>query len=434
MKTLTKTNLRIGSRKVGKVRDIYETPNQIRLITTDRQSAFDKNLTSIPHKGQVLNKMSLWWFRKTQHIVPNHVISSPNGNSLICKRCQPFPIEFVVRGYLTGSTSTSIYTHYSSGERDYCGHNLPDGLVRNQKLQEIIVTPTTKGVKDELISSEEIVERKLMTEKDWNYCEKKSLELFKFGQHIAAKKGFILVDTKYEFGKSRDGKILLIDEIHTPDSSRYWVKDSYLERFEAGQEPERFDKDVLREWYKKQVDPYSDETIKIPNEIRLKLSQRYINIYESITGNTFVDDLFPQPEETLRYTLDRKAVIIMGSLKDKPWADKITNKLSDLGVLYDIYVGSAHKNPRQVLDIIDTLQKQQTTIVYIAVVGLTNGLGPFVAANTNFPVLTCPVFKDKTDMLINIHSSLQMPSMVPLLTILNPENCALAAHRILNIK
>ena len=218
--TLTETNLESGNKRTGKVRDQYDLGDKIILITTDRQSAFDRVLASIPFKGQVLNLTSAWWFEKTKEIIANQVINIPDPNLTLAKKCDVFPIEFVVRGYITGSTSTSLWTVYNNGDREYCGNFLPEGLAKNQKLNKNMLTPTTKEVDhDRPIAPNEIVSEGWMTQEDWNYCSKKALELFEFGQKKAAENGMILVDTKYEMGKDEDGNIVLIDEIHTPDSS-----------------------------------------------------------------------------------------------------------------------------------------------------------------------------------------------------------------------
>ncbi len=290
---LTETILSIGKKRVGKVRDTYELPDRMILITTDRQSAFDRILAAIPFKGQVLNQISAWWFEKTTHIVPNHIIAVPDPNVTIGKKCTVFPVEFVVRGYITGTTSTSAWVNYQKGIREFCGNTLPEGLKKNQKFDKPIVTPTTKSDEhDRLISPKEIVTEGLMTQADWDYVNAKALELFTFGQKIAAEHGLILVDTKYEFGKDADGKITLIDEIHTPDSSRYWIAESYAERFGADQEPENIDKEFLRLWFTKNCDPYNDKELPAaPDELVIELSKRYIQLYEMITIEKFV---FPE--------------------------------------------------------------------------------------------------------------------------------------------
>ena len=274
---------------IGKVRDRFECGDKVALITTDRMSGFDRELCTVPFKGQVLNLTSAWWFRHTENIIPNHVLAIPDANVTIGRKCKPFPIEFVMRGYITGSTSTSLWTNYEKGVRKYCGIDLPEGLRKNQKLWENLITPTTKSdVHDELISPEEVVRRGLMTQADWDYCSAKAKELFAFGQKVADEHGLILVDTKYEFGKDEEGTIRLIDEIHTPDSSRYWISATYEDRFKAGENPDNIDKEFLRSWYKSHCDPYKDEVLpEAPADLVDELSRRYIELYELITGEDF---------------------------------------------------------------------------------------------------------------------------------------------------
>jgi phosphoribosylaminoimidazole-succinocarboxamide synthase len=296
---LTESNLdtsglpKYESKVVGKVRDMYVCGDCVVLVSTDRQSAFDRQLAAVPFKGQVLNLTSLWWFDQTRHIVPNHILSSPHPNVAICKRCKVFPIEFVMRGYLTGSTSTSIWKNYEKGVRSYCGHVLPDGLIKNQKLDSPLLTPTTKdAVHDELISAAEVMGKGYMSEAHWTQCAAYAHALFDFGQEEANRKGYILVDTKYEFGVcEKTGEVMLVDEIHTPDSSRYWIRDSY-EQQPAGQqqcEPENVDKEFLRKWYVQQCDPYDHGTAlpAAPTELVHELSRRYIMIFETLVDTHF---------------------------------------------------------------------------------------------------------------------------------------------------
>ncbi|MDP6229598.1 MAG: phosphoribosylaminoimidazolesuccinocarboxamide synthase [Candidatus Marinimicrobia bacterium] len=289
--TLTETALSGGfsDRRIGKVRDQYDFGDKVALITTDRQSAFDRVLASIPFKGQVLNLTSAWWFDQTKDIIPNHVIDIPDPNVTLAKKCDVFPIEFVVRGYITGSTSTALWTVYNNGDRKYCGNILPEGLVKNQKLEANMLTPTTKEEHhDRPIAPDEIVSERWMTKEDWDYCSYKALELFSFGQKKAAENGMILVDTKYEMGRDEDGAIRLIDEIHTPDSSRYWIAETYDERMAVGQSPQNVDKEFLRLWFVDNCDPYNDETLPdAPEELVAELSSRYIYLYETIAGVAF---------------------------------------------------------------------------------------------------------------------------------------------------
>ena len=287
---VTSSNLAWGERYEGKVRDTYVAGDYMIAVTTDRQSAFDRHLASIPFKGAVLNQTSAWWFEETKDIVPNAWLASPDPNVTVMKRCEVFPIEFVVRGYMTGSTSTSLWTHYKNGGRDYCGNKLAEGMVKNQKLPANIVTPTTKEKEhDRPISLADIVSEGWMAQDDLDYCVAKTLEVFAHAQKVAAKRGLILVDTKYEFGKDADGVIRLIDEINTPDSSRYWLMDSYEERHAKGEEPKMIDKEFLRLWFADRCDPYNDKVLPVaPPELVVELSQRYIKLYEMITRETFV--------------------------------------------------------------------------------------------------------------------------------------------------
>ncbi|RVW17832.1 Phosphoribosylaminoimidazole-succinocarboxamide synthase, chloroplastic [Vitis vinifera] len=303
---LSETNLHLTvpalkSKTRGKVRDVYDGGDYLVLVTTDRQSAFDRVLASIPFKGQVLNETSLWWFDKTQHIAPNAVVSAPDKNVTIAKKCSVFPVEFVVRGYVTGSTDTSLWTVYKNGVRNYCGNALPDGMVKNQKLPANILTPTTKAADHDVpIAPDEagiayggkrefveegaaagvvvlagIVKLGLMTQADYDEVSRKALSLFEYGQHVALEHGLILVDTKYEFGKGSDGTVLLIDEVHTPDSSRYWIANSYEERFRNGIEPENVDKEFLRLWFREHCNPYEDEVLPdAPTELVSELAWR----------------------------------------------------------------------------------------------------------------------------------------------------------------
>ena len=295
---LTSTNLTQEDYYKGKVRDRYDLGKHLALITTDRQSAFDRVLASIPFKGQVLNQTGAWWFEQTRDIIPNHVIELPDPNVTIAKNCKPFPIEFVVRGYVTGSSSTSLWTIYNKGDREYCGIQFPDGMVKNQKLPEPVITPTTKEEDhDRPISPDEIISEGWMEKEHWEYASQKAIDLFVRGQEISSRHGLILVDTKYEMGIAEDGEITLIDEIHTPDSSRYWIEGSFEQRLQAKKEPENIDKEFLRLWFKDNCDPYKDETLpNAPSELVVELSARYIHLYEMITGEDFT---FPELNQSM---------------------------------------------------------------------------------------------------------------------------------------
>lgn len=279
----------LGEKYTGKVRDVYTSDNEVFLITTDRQSAFDINLASIPFKGQVLTQTSAFWFENTKDIIQNHVLATPDPNVMVCKKLNVFPVEFIIRGYLTGVTSTSVWTAYASNNREFCGNILPDGMVKNQKFDKPIITPSTKSDEhDENISGEDVVRLGLMTQEQWDFVADKAFKLFERGTEIAAKNGLILVDTKYEFGYDEEGNIFLVDEIHTPDSSRYWLSDSYHTRFLNSEEPENIDKEFLRLWFKKNCNPYEDEVLpEAPKELVIELSRRYIKLFEMITGSEF---------------------------------------------------------------------------------------------------------------------------------------------------
>lgn len=282
----------LGEKKVGKVRDIYIKPDRVTLISTDRHSSFDRNIAYIPFKGEVLNQISLFWFNQTKDIIANHVLSTPDPSVVIAKKCKPLPIECVMRGYITGVTGTSLWTHYKEGKRDFGNFVLPDEMKKNQKLEEPVFNPTTKSDEhDRPITPAEIVSEGLLTQEMIEEVERVAKALFKRGQEIALSRGLILVDTKYELGLDENNKLILIDEIHTPDSSRYWKAGTYEERFNKGEEPEYFDKEFLRIWFKDNCDPYNDKVLPpAPVELVAELSRRYVEIYELITGKPFEHD------------------------------------------------------------------------------------------------------------------------------------------------
>ncbi len=279
----------LGPKKTGKVRDMYERGGNLVLITTDRHSSFDRIIAHIPWKGQVLNQLSAWWFDKTKDIVPNHVLAVPDPNVTIAQKCTMVPVEAVVRGYLTGVTDTAAWTRYVAGARDFGGTILPDGMRKNQKLPQPIFDPTTKeATHDRTLSPHQMIAEDFITQDLFDRVKGTALKLFARGQEIAARSGLILVDTKYEFGTDEHGALVLIDEIHTPDSSRFWQRDSYAARFAVGEEPQYFDKEFLRLWFRDHCDPYRDATLPAaPPELVDELSRRYIAMYEQITGAKF---------------------------------------------------------------------------------------------------------------------------------------------------
>ena len=281
----------LPNRSEGKVRDSYDLPDGRRiLIATDRLSAFDRVLATIPLKGQVLTETARFWFEATRAICPNHIEAYPDPNVTVCRRLSILPVEIVVRGYLTGTTKTSIWPMYKAGRREMYGIRFPEGLRENQMLPQAIVTPTTKAFgagHDEPLSARDIAQRGLMTESQWQTTSGYALALFAHGQRVAASRGLILVDTKYEFGLDAEGRVTLADEIHTPDSSRYWLQDSYERRFAGGAPPESFDKDVIRNWILARCNPYEDPIPEIPRKMRLHTAAVYVSAFETITGESF---------------------------------------------------------------------------------------------------------------------------------------------------
>jgi phosphoribosylaminoimidazole-succinocarboxamide synthase len=282
----------------GKVRDNYDLPDGRRLIiASDRLSAFDLNIAAIPYKGQVLTQIARFWFDRTADLCPNHVIDYPDPNVLLCRRLDILPVEIVVRDYLAGTTATSVWSMYKAGRREIYGIGFPDGLRENEKLPETILTPTTKardGEHDEPVTPAEIEDRGMLTRAEWQEVSEMALKLFARGRELAARRGLILVDTKYEFGRDPGGKILLADEIHTPDSSRYWFAESYPARFAKGEPPDSFDKDFVRRWVAARCDPYKEPVPPIPPAVIAEAARIYVSVYETITGERFV----PPPPET----------------------------------------------------------------------------------------------------------------------------------------
>ena len=298
----------LGKRYEGKVRDNYTTADGRRiLIATDRLSTFDVVVGTIPFKGQILNQLAAYWFGETRDLAPNHVLSVPDPNVTIGRECEPLAAEFVMRAYLTGVTSTSIWYAYERGARQFCGHALPDGMKKNQRLERPILTPSTKAAKgdhDVSVSREELIEMGAISAEDFDRGAEIAHKLFAFGQKRAAERGLILVDTKYELGRTPEGEIVVIDEIHTPDSSRYWYADDYEARLAKGEEPRGLDKEYVRRWlvneraYRGEGDPPP-----LPDEVRMEAARRYIATFELVTGKTFVPDT-SEPLARIRKVLD----------------------------------------------------------------------------------------------------------------------------------
>ena len=444
----------------GKVRNIYDTvsdedgnqkklKNKLCILHTNRLSAFDKHVCSVPHKGSILNLLSKFWFDKTRHIIPNHLLYA-NENTMIVKRCKPFMVEVVVRGYITGNTQTSLWTHYNNGAREYCGIQFPDHLRKNQKIQNVI-TPTTKGEVDEPISAEQVVSMGLMKQEEWDYVANAAMKLFEYGQKYAERKGLILVDTKYEFGKDVEGNIMLIDELHTCDSSRYWMGDSYKERFIKNMEPEKLDKDTVRDYLKKTYYDAESQTFSkmmntFPNndkehEVIDKVSRVYRDFYQKLTDIRYITP--SMSESTSDYTniikkyeedYEEVAVIIAGSTSDRDHVNKIRDELEKKQISARIHYSSAHKNTLDVMNLIQFYDGKPRKTIWVTVAGRSNALSGVVAANSRNPVIACPPFKDKVDMMTNINSTLQCPSKVPVLAILEPGNVAIAIRRMFNLE
>jgi phosphoribosylaminoimidazole-succinocarboxamide synthase len=294
--TLDATHLdALGVKYEGKVRDNYTTADGRRyIVVTDRISAFDRVLGTLPLKGQVLNRLAAFWFDRTRGVAPNHVISVPDPVVIEARECAPLPVEMVMRAYVTGVTSTSVWTHYARGERVFCGHRLPDGLRKNERLPEPILTPSTKADKgdhDVSASREEILAMGRVSARDFDAAAEIARALFAYGQRWCEERGLILVDTKYELGKDARGEIVVIDEIHTPDSSRFWFERSYADRFARGEDPESFDKEYVRR-YLAGIGFKGDGPIPlIPDDVRVEAARRYIEAFETITGAPFTPDL-----------------------------------------------------------------------------------------------------------------------------------------------
>lgn len=299
--TLDSTDFKgLGRKYEGKVRDCYIDDDERRIIVvSDRISAFDVVLGTLPFKGQVLNQIAQYWFEECKDIAPNHMLEVPDPNVMVGRECRPLKAEFVMRSYLTGVTSTSIWRAYESGARSFCGHELPEGMSKNQKLPEPILTPSTKAEKGEhdvSVSREQLIEMGHISAEDFDKAADMVRRLFAYGQKKAAERGLILVDTKYEIGVSPEGEMMLIDEIHTPDSSRYWYAEDYEARLAEGQEPRSLDKEYLRRWMAETHD-YRGEgpPPALPDEVRVEAAKRYIEIYELITGKEFAPDRSPNP-------------------------------------------------------------------------------------------------------------------------------------------
>jgi phosphoribosylaminoimidazole-succinocarboxamide synthase len=285
------------ARGQGKVRDLFSLPDGRRLlVATDRLSAFDRVLTAVPFKGQVLNELSAFWFERTSDVIPNHLLAVPDRNVSLVRECAPLPVEVIVRGYISGVTKTSLWTLYAAGERHIYGYTLPEGLRKNDPLPEPLITPTTKagpGQHDECLTCAEVVERGFVDADTWEAVQAAAMGIFRRGQEIAQSVGFLLADTKYEFGRAPDGRVMLIDEVHTPDSSRFWTEEGFTQAHRAGGEPEQWDKEFLRLWYVEQGYRGDGEPPELSEEVIVETAHRYIALFEGLTGQPFQPAPYP---------------------------------------------------------------------------------------------------------------------------------------------
>ena len=401
----------------GKVRQLYVIDEEHVLIeTSDRVSSFDRHIGIIKNKGLMLNKITKWWFEKTKHIIDNHMIMTHKNTSLV-KKCKPIMLEFVVRGYITGSTNTSLWTHYEKGVRTYCGITFPNELKKNEKLKTPVITPTTKGKEDKLISKKEIVSEGILTQKECDFIYEKAMELFMFGQKVAEKAGYILVDTKYEFGKDKNGNIILIDEIHTTDSSRYWIKETYETKFNNNEEPEKLDKDCVRDWVRSVCDPYNDNIPELPDEIKNKTYNNILKFYNKLNA-----------------VVIPKVGIIMGSDSDLPTMKDAADILSFLGISYEMTIVSAHRTPKRMYNYATKAYNNGIKVI-IAGAGGAAHLPGMVASLTTLPVIGVPVKSRTLSGIDSLLSIVQMPRGVPVATVSigNSKNAGLLAARILSV-
>ena len=421
----------------GKVRDSYRISDATRLLViTDRLSAFDSVLeTAIPHKGAVLNGLADFWFEKTKSIIPNHVEQLVDANAMLVKEAQPIKVEMIVRNYITGS----MLRGYQRGQRTFSGVTVPDGLSKHQQFPTPIVTPTTKEESDREITPDNLVSEGWVSRELYDRMAAKSLELFQVGSDLLKEKGIILVDTKYEFGLL-NGELILIDEIHTPDSSRFWSAEDYAKNPEGA---EQMDKEYVRQWLiaNKVDDKYPRA---LPPEVAQEASRRYLDIYQRIVGQPL-----PTADETATggnvanrlvsnlvkagLMQDAWVNIVMGSPADKEHCQKIRAYFEGYGVFTQLRVCSAHKNGEEIGPMAEVWNRSIEPGVLIAVAGLSNGLGGALAANVNVPVISCPPWKDYAELAMNLNSSVIMPSGTPNLTVVRPDNAAQAALRALNI-
>ncbi len=414
----------------GKVRESFFVDNETRMIlVTDRVSSFDSVLNNlIPYKGAVLNGLAAYWFKETEHIVSNHFIKMIHPNISFVREAIPIKIEMIVRGYITGS----MWRGYEKGKRIFSGVKVEEGLKKNQKLVMPIITPTTKEEHDREITPEDIIREGWATAEQYAKMEEISLRLYEFAAEKLKKAGIILVDTKYEFGIYK-GNLILIDEIHTPDSSRFWD----LKEYEKNpSEVDSIDKEYIRQWLLKNKKNGKLPSI-LPDNVIKEASKRYLQIYKRITGKNLKTDYNSDIKESLiknGIIKDGSVILIMGSESDLKHAEKIREVLIKYDVFTQFRIVSAHKNGERITELAKVYNNSIEPISVIAIAGRSNGLGGALAANLVVPVINCPPFKDKLDFMVNISSSLMMPSKTPAMTVVDVSSAALAALRSLNLK
>ncbi len=412
----------------GKVRDNHIREGKRYLVATDRISAFDRVLPRlIPQKGAILNAIAMWFFERCEDIIENHVIDWPDPNVIVATQAKPYPLEMVVRGYLTGSAWEDVKSgRFESKYGFEIGKQLVEGkLEKNCQLKEPIVTPTTKAKEGHDLAVTEDKARELVGD-IYETLREKTLKLFKRGQELAEERGLILVDTKYEFGAA-DEKVILIDEVHTPDSSRYWKKEDY----QPGSKPEELSKQFVRDIVVE--DELTDLQVK-------ETTQRYIRLYEKLCGTKWTDLSDTPVQERIVRNLAQKGYIkggyvqiIAGSSSDDWFVSKLTDQMKKRDIPHGVTILSAHRDTKKLLSYLDQLNKSIEPLVVVTVAGKSDALSGVVAHHLNLPTIACPPHKDDTDYLINIHSSLQVPSSVPSMVIRKPANVSLACERILSL-
>lgn len=416
----------------GKVRESFRLdPDRRLLVATDRISCFDRVLdTPIPGKGAVLNSLSAWWFEQLADLGPTHFLHSVDPAAMVVRETTPIRLEVIVRAHLTGSA----WRAYAQGRREISSVRLPDGMAENQAFPEPIVTPTTKEASDREISPNDLVAEGWATEEIWRQMVDMARRLFERGRKMLEARGLMLVDAKYEFGLGPDGRVTLIDELHTPDAARFWDREDY-ER-----DPRRaafLDKEAVRQWLQANRTPQGFPTT-LPDYVVEATHERYRALYRRITGHdlALTDE---DPRDRLTRHLVKAGLlkpgfvaVVMGSSGDLEFGRRVAAALEPYGVAVDLRIASAHKNGEDVVAMAREYNDAIEPGAVIAIAGRSNGLGGALAANLALPVINCPPFKDLADYQVNIHSSLQMPSQTPAMTILSPEAAALAAVRCLN--